>query len=208
MDPLALESAMERGLTRLGHQGFLNRVVSPLAEQVGALWRSGDITAAHEHFFTASARTFLGSYTQQFAPAPDAPVLIVATPRGQHHELGAFMAAVAAIHLGWRTIHLGCSLPAAEIVAAVREAEARVLALSIIYPVDDPQLPKELQSIRKHLPDVEIIVGGRATDSYAGALKEIKARIVTDLGQLGDELDRIRAHSLSVTSAAGNRKKR
>lgn len=193
LDPKELDDAMERGLVRLGHQGFLRRVVSRVAEEVGVLWRDGKITAAHEHFFTATARTFLSSYTQQFAPPPDAPVLVVATPVGQHHELGAFMAAVAATHLGWRAIYLGSSLPAAEICAAVVESDARALALSIIYPSDDRKLATELRSIRKQLPNIDIIVGGRATGSYAAVFKAIRARVVEDLAQLGDELDSLRA---------------
>ena len=202
MDPNALELAMEGGLAQLGHQGFLRRIVSPVAEEVGVLWRNGQITAAHEHFFTATARTFLGSYTQQFAPAPDAPALVVATPLGQHHELGAFMAAVTATHLGWRPIYLGCSLPAAELVAAVLKSTARVLALSIIYPTDDRKLIRELRTIRKHLPGIDIIVGGRATDSYAPVLHAIHAHVVSDLAQFGDELDQLRARALLDTSTS------
>lgn len=195
MDETALARALERALMRLGYHGLLARVVAPLAEEIGEQWRQGEITAAHEHFFTAVARTCLGTAAQQFAPAADAPVLIAATPAGQHHELGAFMAAVLATHLGWRAIYLGPSLPAAEIAAAVVQSEAGALVLSIVYPGDDPKLPGELRAVRKHLPDVELVVGGRAALNFRGVLKEIKARLVTNLSDLGDELDVIRARS-------------
>jgi MerR family transcriptional regulator, light-induced transcriptional regulator len=184
---------LEKALVRFGQQGLLLRIVAPLAEQVGQMWRQGELTAAHEHFFTATARTFMGTLAQQFAVSDDAPVLVAATPAGQYHELGAFMAAVAATYLGWRGVYLGCSLPAAEIAAAVIQLEAPVLVLSIIYPADDRKLPNELQTIRKRLPDTTLIVGGRVAHSYNAVLKRIKARIVDDIAGLGDELDKIRA---------------
>lgn len=195
MDETALARGLEHALMRLGYHGLLARVVAPLAEEIGEQWRQGEITAAHEHFFSAVARTFLGTAAQQFAPAADAPVLVAATPAGQHHELGAFMAAVLATHLGWRAIYLGPSLPAAEIAVAVVQAEANALVLSIVYPGDDPKLPGELSALRKHLPDVELIVGGRGAPGFRAVLKKIRARLVTNLSDLGDELDVIRARS-------------
>ena len=193
MDEPGLVGALEKALVRFGQQGLLRRIVAPLAEQIGELWRHGELTAAHEHFFTATARTFIGRLAQQFAVSADSPLLVAATPAGQYHELGAFMAAVAATYLGWRGVYLGCSLPAAEIAAAVIQLEAPVLVLSIIYPGDDRKLPNELQSIRKRLPDTTLIVGGRVARSYGAVLKRINARIVDDIAQLGDELDKIRS---------------
>jgi MerR family transcriptional regulator, light-induced transcriptional regulator len=193
MNEPALIGALEKALVRFGQQGLLRRIVAPLAEQIGELWRHGELTAAHEHFFTATARTFIGTLAQQFAISADAPVLVAATPAGQYHELGAFMAAVSATYLGWRGVYLGCSLPAAEIAAAVIQVEAPVLVLSIIYPCDDRNLPNELRAIRKRLPDTILIVGGRVARSYGAVLKPINARVVDDIAQFGDELDKIRA---------------
>ena len=45
--------------TELGAQGLLQRVVAPLAQTIGDLWRDGTITAAHEHFVSAVIRVFL-----------------------------------------------------------------------------------------------------------------------------------------------------
>ncbi len=198
MDQPALARALDAALGRFGHQGVLRRILAPLAEEIGTLWRNGEITAAHEHFFTAVARNFLGSSVQQFALPANAPAVIAATPAGQHHELGAFMAAVVATHLGWRAIYLGSSLPAAEIAAAVIQVEARALVLSIIYPGDDPDLPAELREIRRRLPRVDLLVGGRAADSYGAVLRSIKAKSVDDLVDFEDELDAIRARGIGA----------
>ncbi|MDQ6809348.1 MAG: MerR family transcriptional regulator, partial [Verrucomicrobiota bacterium] len=86
-----LEENLQRALVALGHQGLLRQVVAPLAHTVGERWRAGSITAAHEHFLTASLKVFLGNTAGQFATSSVAPTIVVATPAGQLHELGALM---------------------------------------------------------------------------------------------------------------------
>jgi len=62
MDPVSLNALFEQSTIRLGTQGFLTQVAAPLGQQVGQLWRAGEITAAHEHFLSASLRDFLRNH--------------------------------------------------------------------------------------------------------------------------------------------------
>lgn len=143
---------LKRAETALGALGLLQRVVAPLAQAVGDLWRAGTITAAHEHFASAVIRIFLGHAAKPFARTDNAPVLVVATPAGQIHELGALLVGAAAANVGWHVTYLGASLPAAEIAGAVRQNRARVVAVSLVYPEDDSRLEAELIRLRDLLP--------------------------------------------------------
>ncbi len=193
LDATALDQSLQRGLVALGHQGFLQVVVAPLADEIGVHWREGSITAAHEHFFVGAAKAFLGRASKQFAPEAGTPELISCTPIGQLHELGAFMVAVAATHLGWRVAYLGASLPAAEIAGAAQQNNAAAVALSIIYPEDDPNLPEELLALRRYLPkETRIVAGGRAAPAYGETLARIGAIVVDTLGECSQALDRLR----------------
>lgn len=58
LDSRALEGALKRGATELGALGLLQRVIAPLIQIIGELWRDGSITA-HEHFASAVIRIFL-----------------------------------------------------------------------------------------------------------------------------------------------------
>ena len=193
MDVRRFEEALQRALIALGHQGLLQRVIAPLAQTVGELWRAGDLTAAHEHFLTASLKVFLGQMARQFPTPDNAPGIIVATPAGQLHELGALMASTAAAHLGWRTIYLGASLPAAEIAGAAAQNRINAVALSIVYPEDDPNLPQELLNLRRFLPpQIQILAGGRAAAAYRQTLTDIGAIQTTGLEDLCRHLDALR----------------
>lgn len=192
MDAEALATVLRQAEVRLGHQGVLQRVIAPLAQTLGARWREGRITAAHEHFATAVLRLFLGHAARPLASTPAGPTLLVATPTGQLHELGALLAGAFAANLGWRIVYLGASLAAAEIAGAARQCQARAVALSLVYPEDDPELPAELARLRTLLPETPVIVGGRAASAYRETLDRIGAHPATDLDTLGTFLDQLR----------------
>ncbi len=199
LDARALEETLKRAATDLGAQGLLQRVVAPLAQTIGDLWRDGTITAAHEHFASAVIRVFLGHAAKPFAGAESAPVLVVATPAGQIHELGALLVGAAAANLGWHVTYLGASLPAAEIAGAARQNRARAVALSLVYPEDDPRLEGELTRLHEALPpEVTLLVGGRATPAYRDAMEKIGAVQVNDLAHLYSALDDLRKPAKKV----------
>ena len=193
LDAPRLEAALKRAETSLGGQGLLQRVVAPLAQTIGELWRDGGITAAHEHFASAVIRIFLGQAAKPFAASDSAPVIVVATPAGQIHELGALLVGAAAANLGWQVTYLGASLPAAEIAGAARQNRARVVALSLVYPEDDSRLAGELAKLHELLPgEVALLVGGRAMPAYRDALEKIGALPIKDLAHLFSSLDDLR----------------
>jgi len=196
MDGRRFEEALQRALIALGHQGLLRLVIAPLAQTVGELWRDGEMTAAHEHFLSASLKVFLGQLAKQFSTPDNAPGIIVATPVGQLHELGALMVNTAAAHLGWRTIYLGTSLPAAEIAGAAAQNRVNAVALSIVYPEDDPRLAEELTNLRRFLPaQIKILTGGRAAAAYRETLTRIGAIQTVDLDDFCRQIDALRKPS-------------
>jgi DNA-binding transcriptional MerR regulator/methylmalonyl-CoA mutase cobalamin-binding subunit len=193
LDARAMEESLRRAEIELGGQGMLQRVAAPLAQTLGERWRSGSITAAHEHFASAVLRTHLALAAKPFAASPSEPALLIATPAGQLHELGALLVAAVAANLGWQVTYLGASLPAAEIAGAARQRQARAVALSLVYPEDDPRLEGELTRLRELLPpEVPIIVGGRAMPAYGGVCNRIGALRAEDLAHVGDLLDPLR----------------
>jgi methanogenic corrinoid protein MtbC1 len=193
LDGRALEGTLKRAETELGAHGLLQRLIAPLAQTIGELWREGSITAAHEHFATAVLRVFLSQAAKPFGGTENAPVLLVTTPAGQIHELGALLVGAAAANLGWHVTYLGASLPAAEIAGAARQKRARAVALSLVYPEDDSRLESELARLRESLPpEVAILVGGRAMPAYRDAVGKIGATQLSDLTDLCATLDDLR----------------
>lgn len=195
LDDEALDRVLEKATIELGHQGLLQKVVGPLVCCLGEKWEDGSIKVAHEHFASAALRTFLSNFAKPCSLPESAPIIIVATPSGQNHELGAVLVAAAATSKGWRVKYLGTNLPACELSGAALQSKARAVALSVVYPDDDPDLIQQFINLRKCLPpEVAILVGGRAAESYADAIIGIGGCLLTDLPQLYRKLDELRSN--------------
>ena len=68
------------------------------------------------------------------------------------------------------------------------------MALSVVYPEDDPHLPGEVQRLRTLLPAaLPLLVGGRAAAAYRSALAGADVTYVASLGELYAALEGIRS---------------
>ena len=189
LDAAGLEAQLARAATDMSRNALMETVIDPLMDQIGTSWERGTLRIADEHMASAIVRAFLGSIHDLRRMATSGPGIVVTTPSGQVHEIGAMMVAIVAAAAGWRAVYLGPDLPADEISGAARRHGARVVALSIVFPFADPQLSRELSRLRAGLDDdVAIFVGGRASDSYAEPLREIGAHIVSGIGDLREQL--------------------
>lgn len=193
LDVGELELHLHRASVALSRTNLMERLLVPLLHRIGDLWHRGELRPSHEHVASAVVRSFLGGMYHAYDTPATAPHLLSTTPARQRHELGALMVAAVASGEGWRATYLGPDLPPEEIAAAARDKGARVVALSLVYPPDDPRLGDDLRRLRRLLPpSISLIVGGRASRAYAGILDEIGAVQVHDLPGLRRELERLR----------------
>ena len=193
LDPSALEAALAHAARSLSVPLLLRDVIGALMMEIGERWRAGALRPCHEHMATAQIRFFLGNLLLHSAMTGAGPGLLVATPAGQRHELGALIVAVTAAQAGWTPLYLGADIPSDEIAFAAMEREVAAVALSVSYPADDPRLPDALRRLRRQLPErVVLLVGGAAAAGYHPVLAEIGALQPPDLAALRLELDRIR----------------
>ena len=190
LDAMDLRDLLDRAAVELGSPAMLHKFVVPLAEEVGERWRTGDLSVAHEHFATNTISAFLLNFARPYPLGSSPNHLVVATPTGQLHELGAIIAAAAARSHGWKATYLGSSLPMEELVGVAHKLQPTAIGLSIVFPPDDELLIGDLQKLPKLLPpNCAVIVGGRSAETYSKVLKQIKAIKVSSLDELYPILD-------------------
>lgn len=193
LDANALGDILNRSALALGQRGLLERLISPLARRIGNLWAEGTMSAAHEHFVSNILKVFLLSGSRAYAGEGNSPTMIVTTPVGQLHELGAAMIAAYARDLGWRVLYLGPSLPATDIAHVASENSAKAVILSIVYPADDPKLARELKTLRELLPPkITLMAGGESANAYADQLMGTEIIVTNDLDEFSRHLKRLR----------------
>ena len=191
-----LESTLMRALVALGAERFLDDVAVPVLREVGRAWEEKVLGIAQEHLATAVLRRVLGFAADAVEVSGQAPVVVVATPARQIHEMGALLAAVSASVAGWRVAYLGADLPAEEIAGAARKRGAQAVALSAVFPVDDAELPGELRRLRSQLPPgVTVFVGGEGARVAVDLLASGEATWLPSLPEFRQMLQRMAAES-------------
>jgi MerR family transcriptional regulator, light-induced transcriptional regulator len=193
-DTDGLNKILKRTVLETGYTAVVRQVVAPLAQRLGELWSNGTIQTSHEHFASGAIRAFLLDPARQYSGTAPDTALVASTLQGQLHELGVVMAATLAAERGWRVIYLGPSLPALEIASVAIKSEARVVALSMVYPEAEPKIENELRELRNNLPEkTPILIGGSGAESYRSVIDELQARLIEDFGAFQIALAKIRA---------------
>jgi len=173
-DAKLLESHFENAIVELGSEAFIEHLLTPLLTQIGKSWKEGELRPVHEHMALSVIRSLTYILRNNNPSPPNAPRMIVTTPMGQLHELGAMLAAIMAEFSGWQVTYLGADLPAEEIAMAVKYVDAQALTISLSFASDDHIVQKELRRLKKLIGnDVALIVGGRAAYHFQGLLNEI-----------------------------------
>ena len=199
MDPRTLEAVLFRAEVGVGRNKLFSQVIEPLMQQIGELWSNGDLRIANEHMATSAIRSFIGGLENTTLSSSKGPAIVIATPAGEWHEIGALLVSLTAAGAGWSVVYLGANLPAEEIAAVALEHRARAVALSMIYGDNgDHHLGAELRKLRRALgAETAILVGGRGAQQNLDILDGIEAEVLTGLDVLGTRLESL--NSLPVS---------
>jgi MerR family transcriptional regulator, light-induced transcriptional regulator len=191
LDASGLESLLRRLAALWGTVTFLDELAAPLFRRIGEEWHERRLKPAQEHIATAVMRSVLTSLGSDLSPATAAPRLVVATPAGERHEIGALLVLSTAAAAGWRVTYLGPDLPASEIAGAAMDTGARAVGLSLVFPQDEAAVLSEMRELRALLPDsMDLLIGGRGGAQLAPALEGAGMRVIGELSELRDWLRR------------------
>jgi methanogenic corrinoid protein MtbC1 len=181
LDGPALETVLKRAALRAGVDRFVDELVTRFLTEVGNRWHAGSLSPAHEHVASDTMRRVLAWVWEAYDLPPDAPRMVVATPSGEMHELGAMAAAAAALSEGWRVVYLGPNLPARDIANAAAQVGARVIALSVVY-TDGAAIWSEVAEVARSMPDgANVVIGGAAAAAAENAVKPFGVRVLSGI---------------------------
>ena len=190
MDVGGLESALSRAAVNLTRPEVIANLIVPLCHKMGELWKNGDMKIVNEHLATPVIRAFLWDMLRSTHVAALAPKIVITTPLGQPHELGALTIALIASESGWDPVYFGTSLPAEEIAAAAKFVEARAVALSITHHSDNFRLKKDLNRLCNYLSkNITLFIGGQNADCFADSCGSGGIQLVKNIEQFRNALE-------------------
>ncbi len=189
LDTNALQEILSRAAAAHGISSFLELVAVPLLHRLGDEWHAGRLAPAQEHVATAVLHDIVADTMRGFAQRTGAPRIVVATPAGERHAIGAALVGAAAAVDGWNVLYLGADLPASDIAEAARVSRARVVAVSIVFVQHREHLLDEMRALRAQIPvGVVIIAGGAGAGSLRTELTALGMRVETSVSGLLEAL--------------------
>lgn len=182
MDQVRLRRVFAHAAVALTPSALLEDVVSPLLQRVGEQWEHGTVDPSDEHMATVVVEGILSRVLEVVSQEDSSWRLVVATPTGHRHGIGAMIAAITAAVEGWQVTYLGTDLPASSIAEAARRQGARIVALSLVYPVNDPHVSEWIRDLGRTLEEgIDVLAGGDAAMSYDEDLSRIGATVLNDM---------------------------
>jgi methanogenic corrinoid protein MtbC1 len=151
LDPVALDRHLSEAAVQLTRQAWVESLIVPLFRKIGQLWAEGRLRILNEHMATNCVRTMMWEMLRSLQHDPAAQRLVIGTPTGQMHELGALAAALATAEAGWQPVFVGTGLPSEELAAAADGFSARGVALGVTHAMDNGRAMQEIQKLRRHL---------------------------------------------------------
>lgn len=177
------ERVLDRAAVRLSPRALVMDVLASSLQLVGAAWASGELCVASEHLASALVRDRAGSMLRECSPDPGAATIVLTTPVGEQHELGALLAAVTVAMSGFRAVYLGPNLPVNEIVLASARTHAVAVALSLVS-LSAEQALVEVDKLRQLLPERTLLLLGGANAATVAAQVQGSVEIQPSLPHL------------------------
>ncbi|WP_046173740.1 MerR family transcriptional regulator [Domibacillus indicus] len=144
-------------------------ILAGLLVRIGALWETGEITTAHEHFATSILRSRIGMVMHSFPHNGVLPKVVAVCGPNEWHELGLLIFTLFVRRLGYEVVYLGASLKEGDIFVVTETVKPKFLFLSCTIRENLEPTLQLADDIKKQYPDIHIGIGGAA---MSGAVPE------------------------------------
>ena len=158
----------------------IDRGIVPALEEVGRGFESGKVFLPQLLMAADAASAAFGVIRGALAATSDATgrglprakrTVIVATVKGDVHDIGKNIVRALLENYGFDVIDLGRDVPPREVVEAARRNDCRLVGLSALMTTTLPAMEETIRLLKDELPDVRTFVGGAVlTPDYAASI--------------------------------------
>jgi methanogenic corrinoid protein MtbC1 len=144
--------------------------------EIGHRWQTNRLSVAQEHYCTAATQLIMSQlYPYIFATAKNGRTLVGTCVAGDLHEIGVRVVSDFFEMEGWDTFYLGANTPTPDLIRALEERRADVLAVSATMSFHVRAVTGLIAAVRPRLPGVKVLVGGYPFNVDPGLWRRIGA---------------------------------
>lgn len=163
------QDALQSG--NLEAEYILNQCLLPAINEVGDLFNSGKYflpqLIASANAMKASIE-YIEPFLKKDGNADSAKTVIIATVKGDIHDIGKNLVSLMLKNYGYNVIDMGKDVPTEEIIAKAKETDAEIIALSALMTTTMTEMKKVIELARTEGVKAKIMVGGAViTQEYA-----------------------------------------
>jgi len=182
-DRQKLEEHLKEALQKYSPLDIINNILLDGMKVVGDLFGAGQMQLP---FVLQSAETmkaavaFLEPYMEKTEGAQKG-VFIIATVKGDVHDIGKNLVDIILSNNGYRVINLGIKQPVENIIAAYEEHKADCIAMSGLLVKSTAFMQENLEEFNRRGITVPVILGGAALTAkfvYEDCQKTYKGRVI------------------------------
>ncbi len=171
---ISLETAIIKGLKSEAKQitkaivkeksslEIVNEYIIPALNKIGADYESGKAFLP-QLLMSAETATVAFEVVKESLPLDEATIkgeIIIATVKGDVHDIGKNIVKTILQNYGYCVIDLGKDVAPERVLEEVKRTQARLVGLSALMTTTVPAMEKTIQLIKKDCPNVKIMVGG------------------------------------------------
>lgn len=148
---------------------IINNMLIPALTEIGGAYECGKAFLPQLLASADSAKESFAAVREHMPAAAETKgVVVMATVKGDVHDIGKNIAATVLENYGYSVVDLGKNVPPADVAAAVKAHGARLCGLSALMTTTVPNMEETINLLRRECPDCRIMVGGAVlTEEYA-----------------------------------------
>jgi 5-methyltetrahydrofolate--homocysteine methyltransferase len=154
------ESLLESGASP---DDIIKRCLGPAMDRVGESYERKRIFLPHLVRAAEAAQALTEALRPRLGERPAEPnkgTVVIATVRGDVHDIGKNLVALFLRNSGFRVIDLGKDVPSDRIVEEAERVEADIIALSALMSTTAPRMEEVIRLVREKGLSAKVIVGG------------------------------------------------
>jgi 5-methyltetrahydrofolate--homocysteine methyltransferase len=141
-------------------QEIIDKSVSKALKHVGDLYQTGEYYIPDLLKAAEASKYALGVVRKYLPKGRKRGRVVLATVKGDIHDIGKNIAGMIFESAGYEVIDLGKDIPAEKIVATVRKIKPDALGLSALLTTTMPEMANVVRALKKAKLDVKVIIGG------------------------------------------------
>ena len=132
-DETEADRLLDRAVSILSVETLLTDLILPVLRDLGSGWQEREVTVGQEHFASSVLRSRLLGLARGWGGG-EGRLALLATPAGEHHDLGLIAFGLALRSHGWRVAFLGANTPVESVISAAEETQPEVSVISVMDP--------------------------------------------------------------------------